>query len=680
MAKNKSKKKHLPVNLQSVSIMDKINFTTANGKELKFTKNSYGKESLEDGWQKESGLTYDEVTWEVCQNSNNFTGPGLLHAQSGTTALDIDNLKKTILFFENRFGDRTLIRDVIRTGFRINSPSLNRTKVIYMISDEQLKQLNAIKKTHTVQYSEKGGMIFELRGAGGQDVFPPALYLKKDRETDTDIFYKHIGEYSHEGSSRIGMYPDELFQLQMELLSKGKQTKKITSPAVIATPAATPAAVIKQQDTVNLLRDDGTQSIIYVFNLSFSMDDTLTKCGYIQQSDNKWLSPKSISGNAGIVVNQSTNNPWEVSYSNHANDDDLYNEQHDAFDIAATFTFPHLSLDGAKQEFAKQQSTLRMAIDPVTGNTLDKTVDQFNKEVFSQKKSLTTGKKFNKIKLITGMQLELNPPPPIHYIIEDLLPAGRSLLVGDPKKGKSWFVLYLVILIAAGLPIFGRQVRKQKTVYFALEDSHARIHARTQEIYEQFDITQEAKNNWAYELTIDSLGDGLEDSILDLLSNNLDISLIVIDVLGKVRKVKGVNHLYTDDYSVGDGFKRITDKYPNLSVLVVHHSNKGDKIDVVNMVSGTNGLSGSFDHIYGLSGDKLLIGSRDLKNSNDIELLRTSTGQYTMSAPETPTISSSMNITRKKVYEYILDHAGENQSVKRQDIINGTDLAAIQSI
>ena len=671
-----TKRKNLPQDMESVSMIDQINFTTANGRELVFTLVSFGKEPLQTGWQKkENGLDYSQALWKVCQKDNSFTGLGVVHGLSGTTAFDIDDLKKTTLYFEKRFGDRILIEAILIDGSHIKSPSTNRDKVLYMVSDRQLAVLNAVKKNHVVKHTENGEVIFELRGAGGMDVFPPGLYLKKDCETDTTISYKHTGEYRHEGKSEIGMLPDELFQLQLELLKESQQKKsqsanKQTLPTCSSTISA---AVIKEQEAIHLIRDDGTQSIVNVFNQNHSMNYVLDKCDYIYQGGNKWLSPNSTSGSAGIIVNQSNNNPWEIVFSNHATDGELYREQHDAFDIGAKTTHPDLSLSEAKKAFAKRQSTLLKAIDPANGNSLDITVDEYNKRELRKKQSSPESavKKFTPITTTTGAELQQKDLPPISFVIAGLLPAGRTLLVASPKQGKSWLVLYLVILVAAGLPVFGRKVKPQKTVYFPLEDSDQRINSRASDIYNQFNISEEAKKNWSYALELASIGDGLEEALLGYLTKHPDVGFIVIDVLGKIRPNKESQSIYKADYAIGNALKLITDKCPALAILVVHHSNKGDKTDVISMVSGSNGLAGSFDNIFGIVDDKLSVNGRDLESQDEIELVKNTQGQYTMSAPD---ITNGMSGTRKTVYDFIENNSSQNKLVTPKEISSGTGL------
>ena len=55
-----------------------------------------------------------------------------------------------------------------------------------MLTDEQLEQLDAIHYNHLAKHKEDGSVVFELRGKGGQDAFPPSLYLAEKKEADDD--------------------------------------------------------------------------------------------------------------------------------------------------------------------------------------------------------------------------------------------------------------------------------------------------------------------------------------------------------------------------------------------------------------------------------------------------------------------------------------------------------------
>jgi len=142
-------------------------------------------------------------------------------------------------------------------------------------------------------------------------------------------------------------------------------------------------------------------------------------------------------------------------------------------------------------------------------------------------------------------------------------------------------------------------------------------------------------------------------------------------VLAKIRPSKEAKSIYKADYAIGNALAPIVNMYPNLAIIVVHHANKGDKTDTVGMVSGSNGLAGGFDNVFSINNDKLHLRGRDLDENYEIDLLKDDQGRYTMSAPS---ITTGMEPTRLKVYQYIEACSNKNQLVAPKEIVQATGL------
>lgn len=57
--------------------------------------------------------------------------------------------------------------------------------------------------------------------------------------------------------------------------------------------------------------------------------------------------------------------------------------------------------------------------------------------------------------LITIEHLDSEPPPPVRYVVERLFPEESCIVVGgEPKTGKSLFMLYVLICVLLGRPVF----------------------------------------------------------------------------------------------------------------------------------------------------------------------------------------------------------------------------------
>ena len=182
---------------------------------------------------------------------------------------------------------------------------------------------------------------------------------------------------------------------------------------------------------------------------------------------------------------------------------------------------------------------------------------------------------------------------PRQDIIEGLLCVGTNFVVGKPKIGKSFLVLQIAYHVSRGIPIWGFPVRQGSVLYLALEDTEQRIQQR---MADMFGIISTRSLHFATEALC--INDGLEEQIKSFLEKHDDTVLIIIDTLEKARSMD--KHDYASDYSVISVIKKLTDNR-NLGILLVHHQRKQDADDVLDLVSGTNGLTGSADGTYILS-------------------------------------------------------------------------------
>lgn len=80
--------------------------------------------------------------------------------------------------------------------------------------------------------------------------------------------------------------------------------------------------------------------------------------------------------------------------------------------------------------------------------------------------------------MITSSDLLSKNHPTTQWIVKGILPVGLNIIAGDPKVGKSWLVLQLAKSIASGEPFLGLPVKPGVVMYYALEDSPARLAER----------------------------------------------------------------------------------------------------------------------------------------------------------------------------------------------------------
>ncbi len=206
-----------------------------------------------------------------------------------------------------------------------------------------------------------------------------------------------------------------------------------------------------------------------------------------------------------------------------------------------------------------------------------------------------------KKKVESGTDLLNRYIAPAKYYVEDMVTTGMGLVVAPPKFGKSWFALDLAISIATGTPFFGKQTRQAGVLYYALEDNDRRLQKRLDE------VAGDRKNldHFYHIEEAPSLENGLFENIEENLAEHPEIEVVVIDTLQKVRgSAKKTEGAYGYDYRETGEIQRFAFDH-ELSIMLVHHTRKIiDPNDLVGNVSGTNGVAGAADYVFGMSKKK----------------------------------------------------------------------------
>ena len=205
------------------------------------------------------------------------------------------------------------------------------------------------------------------------------------------------------------------------------------------------------------------------------------------------------------------------------------------------------------------------------------------------------------ISAINGVQLAEMEIPPLKWLVDDILPlSGLAVLAGDPKSFKSFMAMDLCISIAKGNPFLGFKTHQYDTLYFDLESGFRRPKDRQEKILNGDSPTAHFHLITA-ENQVAKLGNGFEEQLKDILTNNPKIKLIVIDTLEKIREIKTPKgNAYQNDVSDFDIFLKIATEY-GVCILFVHHLKKKNGIKFNNIfetISGSNGVSGSMDSIW----------------------------------------------------------------------------------
>lgn len=194
----------------------------------------------------------------------------------------------------------------------------------------------------------------------------------------------------------------------------------------------------------------------------------------------------------------------------------------------------------------------------------------------------------------TAAWLSTQQLPPVEYVVPGIIPEGLTLLVAPPKVGKSWMVLGIALAAADGGNAFGAiPVDRRPVLYLALEDGARRLQSRMRMLG-----VDHGSENLTFLPRLDTPAVHAIQAFLD--RHGPEKPLIILDTLGKVRGTYGGNDAYGNDYSQMSALKGLVDAVPGSSLLVVHHTNKGEKADFLDTVSGTQGLAGAADSILAI--------------------------------------------------------------------------------
>ena len=173
-------------------------------------------------------------------------------------------------------------------------------------------------------------------------------------------------------------------------------------------------------------------------------------------------------------------------------------------------------------------------------------------------------------KTITAEELLSTPLPPVKWIVPGLLPAGLALFAGPSKAGKSWLTLWLCLQVAQGKPMWGREIEPQAVLYLSLEDTLNRLQDRLFRLMGSEDTPEKL----ILQTECQSIGQGLEEQIVDFVHNYPDTGLVVIGTLQKVRSCDQSGSMYASDYRDISALKSLADKY-GICILLIHHLRSG---------------------------------------------------------------------------------------------------------
>ena len=273
---------------------------------------------------------------------------------------------------------------------------------------------------------------------------------------------------------------------------------------------------------------------------------------------------------------------------------------------------------------------------------------------------------------------------PIRWAIRDMVPEGVSLLVGPPKVGKSWLTLQFAISICDGSALWNGRAAEVRgdVLILGLEDNDRRMQSRIAKLRSasaELEITRHSvtavrapdvsRLHFATEWP--RMDQGGLAHLDEWLSTHSETRLVIIDTLGRFRPPEtGRGSAYQSDYAVGAALKPLADRH-NVALVLVHHTRKMAAVDVLDTVSGTQGLTGSVDALLLLRRERgqmdaaLYVTGRDIEHEEDYAL------QFHSASCTWSALGTVHEATRTRERQAILDFILKNGPSKPKDIAEG---------
>ena len=218
-----------------------------------------------------------------------------------------------------------------------------------------------------------------------------------------------------------------------------------------------------------------------------------------------------------------------------------------------------------------------------------------------------------KMDIITSEQLRNKDFKNTEFIVEKLIPVGLIILMGSPKKGKSWLLLLLIDAICRGISIFNYKAKKVPVLYFSLEDNFRRCKYRLGKLKDpntpwsdNFFLCEKVKGNIGIVNGIKKTG----------------ARVIIVDTYGAFKPdIKDSNNYYETTKAIRE-LKEIAETF-QVAILVVCHTRKSKESssDWTSEIVGSQGWIGAADTIIYLDRKKdslkaqLKITGRDISDS-----------------------------------------------------------------
>ena len=156
---------------------------------------------------------------------------------------------------------------------------------------------------------------------------------------------------------------------------------------------------------------------------------------------------------------------------------------------------------GADEGQSISESNVSISENNVECNTPKKTLEELTKE-------LNRISNPNFLPTIAMTELYENIYESKPAIIDKFLFPGTYIFAGAPKLGKSFLMAQIAYHVATGLPLWNFSVKKCAVLYFALEDTYARLQQR---LFKMFGV--ESSEDLFFAVSSKQIGGGLDEQI-----------------------------------------------------------------------------------------------------------------------------------------------------------------------
>lgn len=195
--------------------------------------------------------------------------------------------------------------------------------------------------------------------------------------------------------------------------------------------------------------------------------------------------------------------------------------------------------------------------------------------------------------LIQPHDLYNRPEVEEQFLVDQLIPlAGLSLLIGNPKDGKSSLARQLAIDVAQGGPFLGMPTRQGSVIYFALEEPEAQLRKRLKLAgFKQHDPL------FAHTELLPGSRSEIESSLQSTLDAYPDVNLVIVDTLFKFTRITDTNDYAKAQNSVEWLHRLAMDR--GIVILGLHHSKKAASAENRSSVSvsGSNAIVGGANNV-----------------------------------------------------------------------------------